>query len=286
MAYLKPQTPLKDLNSGDYFYPLTTIDQVQKSDGTRVQDYDLGNVVLEDDIVTPGPGSTAQLGILDAIYPIGSIYMSVNATSPNVLFGGTWEQLPGNYVLKSIDSGAGGQVSNASETGSTTLTAAQSGTPAHSHGLNSHTHSVGAHSHGLNGHTHSIPALSGTAANKSLTGSFWVKWAPEWFHGTGIFSNNQNVNGKAPAMDNGSTGYAGEYYGNTITINATHNHSVTTNASTTGGNSGSTANSAAFNTGAASGSTANNTGTNATEGHTHTAGMPQNIGVYMWKRTA
>lgn len=28
MAYLKPQTPLKDLNSGDYFYPLTTIDQI------------------------------------------------------------------------------------------------------------------------------------------------------------------------------------------------------------------------------------------------------------------
>lgn len=28
MAYLKPQAPLKDINSGDYFYPLTTIDQL------------------------------------------------------------------------------------------------------------------------------------------------------------------------------------------------------------------------------------------------------------------
>lgn len=29
--------------------------------------------------------------ILDAVYPIGSIYMSVSSTDPRVLFGGTWE---------------------------------------------------------------------------------------------------------------------------------------------------------------------------------------------------
>ena len=28
--------------------------------------------------------------------------------------------------------------------------------PAHAHGLNSHTHSVGAHAHGLNSHTHTL----------------------------------------------------------------------------------------------------------------------------------
>lgn len=36
---------------------------------------------------------------VDIIYPIGSIYMSVNSTSPSVLFGGTWEQITGRYLM-------------------------------------------------------------------------------------------------------------------------------------------------------------------------------------------
>jgi hypothetical protein len=36
---------------------------------------------------------------MNAIYPIGSIYMSVNATSPAILFGGTWEALGGRFLI-------------------------------------------------------------------------------------------------------------------------------------------------------------------------------------------
>lgn len=39
--------------------------------------------------------------LLDKVYPVGSIYMSVNSTSPATLFGGTWEQLPGRFLLGS-----------------------------------------------------------------------------------------------------------------------------------------------------------------------------------------
>ena len=35
------------------------------------------------------------------IYPIGSIYMSVNSTSPQILFGGTWEQIKDKFLLAS-----------------------------------------------------------------------------------------------------------------------------------------------------------------------------------------
>lgn len=36
---------------------------------------------------------------VDLIYPVGSIYMSVNATNPKDLFGGTWEQIQGRFLL-------------------------------------------------------------------------------------------------------------------------------------------------------------------------------------------
>ena len=39
--------------------------------------------------------------ILEAVYPIGSIYISVNSTSPQTLFGGTWEAIQGKFLLGS-----------------------------------------------------------------------------------------------------------------------------------------------------------------------------------------
>lgn len=39
--------------------------------------------------------------ILEAVYPVGSIYISVNSTSPQTLFGGTWEAIQGKFLLGS-----------------------------------------------------------------------------------------------------------------------------------------------------------------------------------------
>lgn len=39
----------------------------------------------------------------DKLYPVGSIYMSVNATNPAELFGGTWERLKDSFLLAAGD---------------------------------------------------------------------------------------------------------------------------------------------------------------------------------------
>ena len=39
--------------------------------------------------------------IVNAIYPVGSLYMSANDTSPEVLFGGTWARIEDKFLLAS-----------------------------------------------------------------------------------------------------------------------------------------------------------------------------------------
>lgn len=41
--------------------------------------------------------------VCNLIYPIGSIYMSVNGINPTTLFGGTWEQIKDKFLLSCGD---------------------------------------------------------------------------------------------------------------------------------------------------------------------------------------
>ena len=78
-------------------------------------------------------------------YPIGSIYMSVNATSPATLFGGTWEALDQGRVLI----GAGTSHPAGEEGGEETHKLTSSEMPSHGHSLSvsGSTTSAGSHSH-------------------------------------------------------------------------------------------------------------------------------------------
>lgn len=61
-------------------------------------------------------------------YPVGSIYISVNSTNPNTLFGGTWEQLKDVFLLA-----AGDTYSAGSTGGEATHTLTIEEMPSHTH---------------------------------------------------------------------------------------------------------------------------------------------------------
>lgn len=136
--------------------------------------------------------------LLDNVYPVGSIYMSVNSTNPSLLFGGTWEAWGSGKVPIGVDTNdssfdtvektggskthsitvnempqhnhtydkAGGTTGQATgNTGSTTLTVNQ---------IPSHTHKYDADSHGVwlqNSGYGNITAESTTGANRINLGS-------------------------------------------------------------------------------------------------------------------
>lgn len=50
----------------------------------------------------------SMAAVLNAIYPVGSIYMSVSSTSPQTLFGGTWQRIENRFLLAAGSSYAAG----------------------------------------------------------------------------------------------------------------------------------------------------------------------------------
>ena len=68
--------------------------------------------------------------VIDMVYPVGAIYMSVNSTNPGNLFGGKWEQIKDRFLLSAGDSYSAGSMG-----GEATHTLTVDEMPSHGHGL-------------------------------------------------------------------------------------------------------------------------------------------------------
>lgn len=104
--------------------------------------------------------------IIDLIYPVGSIYMSVNAVNPSAIFGGTWEQIKDRFLLS-----AGDNYNNGDKDGAATvkLKAAESGNQSQSitsGGMSANE----SHGHGINSDATnaSFMGMAGTGATSGL----------------------------------------------------------------------------------------------------------------------
>lgn len=139
---------------------------------------------------------------LNAVYPIGSIYLSVNSTNPGTLFGGTWTQLQNRFLLGAGSSYTAGATGGAASvtSGGTALTTDQ--IPAHTHGsksLTGYTHMR------RQGNTTAGANIIGVTGSSGIVSTSQVTWS-------GSHANiNGTVNVTDPTIDR-------------VTVDATHEH--------------------------------------------------------------
>jgi len=89
--------------------------------------------------------------LFDAMYPIDSIYISMNNTNPSELFGGIWESICKGRTLIGVDE----------EDSDFDVVELKGGSKNHLHNLNNHTHTSTAHTHNISSHTHNLSTTGG-----------------------------------------------------------------------------------------------------------------------------
>ena len=85
-----------------------------------------------------------KVPILDLGFPVGAIFLSVNSANPSTYLGGTWVQIKDTFLLACGDIYEAGDEGGEAEV---TLTGAQSGVKAHTHGFTQPQVTLGSHTH-------------------------------------------------------------------------------------------------------------------------------------------
>ena len=187
--------------------------------------------------------------------------MSVNNSNPSTLFGGTWEEIQGKFLLGRSTGHAAGTTG-----GEETHTLTSNEMPAHTHNGPSHTHTGPSHTHTIASHTHTASTASAGAHTHKLNRAKLAASGTARYAVQDASSNPNNT------------------YKSTQSAGA-HTHTVTVNGSgqltTAASGTGVTGASGTGNTGASGTGATSSTGGGAAHNN-----MPPYLAVYMWKRTA
>lgn len=130
--------------------------------------------------------------ILDAMYPVGSVYITADKNNPGNFIGGTWEQFGQGRTL--IGEGTGND-------GSTSM----SFTPNENYGKYAHTHSVGDLIAQVNYLYYAASDSIGIAIKPKFTNHHW---SPDWFVGSAVHSGYKAEDINYGAGIIGDLGYA------------------------------------------------------------------------------
>ena len=160
---------------------------------------------------------------LDMVYPVGSIYLSTNATNPGTLFGGTWEAFAQGRVL--IGAGTGTDSRNESKEFTAGETGGEYNHQLTTNEMPSHTHTASTDSTGA--HTHTGTAASAGAHTHTVS----AKGSSS--DGSGAIINRGSDGGGSAT--NFATSSSGAHT-HSVTINSAGAHSHTVTVNSTGGN--------------------------------------------------
>lgn len=146
---------------------------------------------------------------LDA-YPVGAIYLSMSATSPQALFGGTWAKLEGRFLMCSDSSHAAGSTGGSND----------AVVVSHTHSGESDTD--GSHTHSISGggHSHSGSTSSEGRHNHRAGSQAFMTSSGRFGYGSGSSS------APAPSSTINVTENAGSH-SHSVTVNTSSSHSHT-----------------------------------------------------------